>query len=284
MNLTSQEMPSNRKEVFWDILKLRFDCLIKLGLVLFLSTIPHLINTFFHQLQVDRVFQMMEAEEVTTALGEQRISSLLLVENALNILFLGLIGFVVGGAITIIKRLIWAEGIHFLHDFGKGIRDNGKQAMALFAGLGILLFLIQSAKRGEASSTGRIASLYQVLSIGAMGIGLVLLMPIFGFALSQIAYYEDRLSRRSIVGFRLYALTMPRTLLTILLSLSPLLLILIPNFPIQFVVRIGLVIVVAPLQLLAWMCYSLSVFDRFINRDKYPEIAGKGLWEHNKQK
>ena len=181
----------------------------------------------------------------------------------------------VSGVAFVIRQLVWGEGVFFMQDVIEGIKTNGLYyALTAFI-LGLLVFLQNTFLPVQSNGY------YIAIPILA---GLFILPPM-GFVLSQIVVYKNNYLKYLSNGFFLYIKTVPTTLLFLLLFLIPgiLGLDLIP-FIAKYIILLVFMLFFAPLLLTGWFLYSCYVFDKYVNKDLYPEIYDKGVYRKKTEK
>ena len=266
------DLPSNRGKQFFDILKNDWKVLVALGLIFFLFSLPFLTLEFFHWFIVGNLRVQLESQGIDEA---TIFSSLQLTEvfyELALILTNLIIAIPLAGSMRVLKRLVHAEGVLFRDDFVTGIKQNV---------LKFLLFMfIYSILRFTAQFTyiyiQNIPIFSDILRGVTAGILYVLFVPILLFMMCQHAIYKMgfwtnfknsyQLAIRSILGMLIFSFIIFGTYF-------------IKYIPLIYVVLIvwGFVILISPFYLLALSLFTMSKFDRYINKEYYPEVYRKGL-------
>ena len=91
INYEKDMLPKNRRELFFDVLKLQWSKLLLLGVLMYLCYLP------------------------------MYYSHLLMIIPAIAL----------AGLLRIIRQYAWEENVFFIHDFGQGIKQNAKQSVLL---------------------------------------------------------------------------------------------------------------------------------------------------------
>ena len=108
------------------------------------------------------------------------------------------------------------------------------------------------------------------------GIIFVFFVPILLFMFSQDAVYKMNVW----TNFKnSYQLAVRSILVMLIFSLLIFGTYFIRNIPLIYIVLIvwGFIIIVSPIYLLSLSLFTMTKFDRYINKDNYPEIYRKGL-------
>lgn len=80
-------------------------------------------------------------------------------------------------------------------------------------------------------------------------------------------------------SFVFVSATLPKQLLLILIAIVILSVQFIPKLGTQFLLLSAIIIGFFPLLILIWFLFSCSLFDEHINREHFPELYKKGLWD-----
>lgn len=269
---TISQLPKNRKEVFFDCLKVRYDLFLKIGLVLFIFGLPIIIILFYHYFLHLNVYQQF----IEGSIDENTYYNLVIAyRNIKNLLLIaGLTVFSIGiaGAIRVIRLLIWYEGISFTYDFYLGIKQNIKHVSLLFL-LGGLINFINGLSINETIKQ----PLFIIVENLPLIISIVFLLPIGLLVLSQITIYADKFIKYLRNGFTLYLLTFIKTIIVIIGLFSPLLLLFFNILIVKIIAVLFLFIIYLPIGLVIWQLYSCSIFDKYINQKNYPHLVNKGI-------
>jgi len=275
LDFKESSLPSNRKELFFDILKYNFKLLLKLGLILTLFAIPFicvmLLKDFY---EYNSYAQFIDG--VISA--EQYKSNLLmndLLFDAINCFVLGIFGLGIAGVIKIVKRLCFLEPVFFTDDLKSGIKDNGKSMFPLFFIFGLII-LIDNFSANIISN--------KIISIIPLCITISIIIPILMICMISFAIYKVKFTKSIYVSFLLYVRTFFKTLLVYVCCLLPFAVLFIPNILIKWGIIIIILIIIAPIILVGLFDYCCFVFDKYINATQYPEIYRKGLIDKESKK
>ena len=267
-----QSLPTNRKEVFFDLLKYRKMSLFALSCYTFMFFIPLAVDLFY--------FNYLESMAIVADKFEYLFS--LIFYSMLIMLPCMVIGFIgLAGAFYVAKKMVWQEGVSLASDFFKGVKENWKHAVISGVIFGLVLFVLIVG--------GSYLYIYAQVAPVVKGIGLgalILLFLMFGMVIAlnftQGVYYENpygvtlknSFSFLGLLNWKVFLIYLLSTGVVVTLGLFNLLTLAIGL--ILFAVLNGVVIVLYTLV-------SHSAFDKYINKEHYPDMVGKGLYKNDKE-
>ena len=267
-----QSLPTNRKEVFFDLLKYRKMSLFALSCYTFMFFIPLAVDLFY--------FNYLESMAIVADKFEYLFS--LIFYSMLIMLPCMVIGFIgLAGAFYVAKKMVWQEGVSLASDFFKGVKENWKHAVISGVIFGLVLFGLIVG--------GSYLYIYAQVAPVVKGIGLgalILLFLMFGMVIAlnftQGVYYENpygvtlknSFSFLGLLNWKVFLIYLLSTGVVVTLGLFNLLTLAIGL--ILFAVLNGVVIVLYTLV-------SHSAFDKYINKEHYPDMVGKGLYKNDKE-
>lgn len=259
---TIKNMPHNRIQVFFDIIKNRSSMLLLLGIFLFIFSIPLMLIEYFSNVAVSNLDANVEYNEIAILIHSQNF-----------LIIIGLIIFSIGlaGACKIIRMLIWQEGIIFISDFKNGIKSNAKGFMLTAAIVGILNFLL-----------GVIIYEQEINQFAFLAIIVVIIfyLPTVVFTLNQTVIYNltylAKTKNSFLLAWRNWYTSIPVTIL----NLGIIFLFLIPDSTTYVILTFLIPIIVAPLLTLFTMLYTDTIFDKYINKGNFDEIIDKGIYRN----
>ena len=268
-DFTEDGLPSNRAEVFFDVIKIRFGTLIKAGLILLLFALPLLIVSFIKDSYLYSVQSAFSQGDMT----EAELSAFTFVTDAVyyvaEIICIVVFGVGLSGVLRVIRRIVWGEPVFFAHDLIDGIRmQGGRYALYTFF-LGLLNCL------------GGVITLLdfeaEFIKYIPFGINFAILLPPLLFALVESQIYNFRLLNEYKNGAILYLKTFFKTILATVILCLPLLFGLIEIIALKYIVVIVFFVFVLPLLLTGEFLYFNAVLDKYVNKETYPEIYDKGI-------
>ena len=265
-------LPRNRKELFFDLIKHRKMTLLTLSFFTFMFFIPLAVDLFY--------FNFLENVAVANGKEEQVFSyifySMVIMLPCMVIGFIGL-----AGAFYAVKKLVWQEGVMISYDFFRGIKENWLHGLINGMLFGIILFGFVVG--GEyLLIRGDLPPVIRGIGFG----GLILVMLTFGMIIplnfTQGVYYSNSYSRTLKNSFGFLGLLNWRILLTFLFSTGAVITLACLNM-ITLGVGLFLFALLNSVVITIYTLLSHSAFDKFINKDHYPDMVGKGLYKDNKE-
>ena len=265
-----QSLPSTRKEVFFDLLKYRKMSLFALSCYTFMFFIPLAIDLFY--------FNYLESMAIIAEKYEYLFSlifySMLIM---LPCMVIGFIGF--AGAFYTAKRMVWQEGISLASDFFRGIKENWKDALINGVIFGLVLFGLVVG--------GSYLLIYAPVTPVVRGIGLgalILFFLVFGMVIAlnftQCVYYENSYGVTLKNSFSFLGLLNWKVFLVFLFSTGVVVALGLFNL---ITLAIGLILFAFTnsVIIILYTLISHAAFDKYINKEHYPEMVNKGLYKHN---
>ena len=272
-------LPSNRIEVFFDVIRNHWKTLLSIGLFLLLFMIPFLTLEIIDEILSIQLIGMHQSEEIDSLTLSMYLQMTYFIVGIVKTLMLMIFSLGISGSVRLIKKLIWAEGIEFLHDFKVGIQENWRKMMRLFLLVGIVSTVNRTTPYILSQTTTLTELSYTALRSVLTSVSVLLLVPIAAFVFSQIVFYENRVLSMCINSIAFCGKT-------ILTTYGLLAIICIPyaivnhfcNISVQIIIYSFAVVILLPLILMIWLLYSCCIFDRYVNPTFYPEIIDKGIW------
>ena len=263
-----RNLPHNRKEAFFDLLKNRKMMMFALSCYVFMFFIPLAVDLFFF----NYLEAMAIASERTQDLFSWVFYSMLIM---IPCMMIGFIGF--AGAFYVAKKLVWQEGISIAVDFFNGIKENWRRAVINGFLFGIFLFGLVVG--------GTYLFVYSpaLPVVNGIGIGaLILFFLVFGMVISlnlaQDVYYANGMFATIKNSFCFLGLLNWKIILLFILTTGGVVVLGCFN---MITLAIGMVLF-AFLNAVVIILYTLiahSAFDKYINQEHYPEMVGKGLYK-----
>lgn len=263
-DFTEQQLPSNRKALFWDCIRVNFSVIVRLSLFTSFFMIPYLFAVMIGDSAVFNAYYA--AESLPQSDVDALLHSAQLITSGLKIVAVMLFFLLFSGIIQNVRQLLWQEPLFLWDDFKKGIKNNA----ITFISTAFLMMLPEFVL----SLTPNVEWM-NILK----GICAVTVIPIGGWVMAQAVYYRLGVmdSLRNSVVF--YIKAFPATLLLEILLLMPFYL--VETFVLHLMARYILILVLAavlivPLTMIG-ILYANSLFDRYINKENYPQLYKKGL-------
>lgn len=262
VDFTAAGLPSSRPALFWDILRNEHRKLFGAAVLLSLFLLPFIALHIFTDFEL-LMFQKNEVNEVWPHY----------IFLAALPLCTAIYGVGLGGVLRIIRRFCYLESVFFWEDFKLGLKQNAKQ-YALFSFLIGVCFSI--------CYLGRITHSEDILWNIPFGIFALILFPCLMFAFVPIATYSNSFMQNLSLSSRIYLKAFLTNLLPLILFLSPLFFEFIPDLAVKYIVFLLFSILVWPLFLLGFFLYQTYLLDKYINKEKFPELYDRGI--HRKEK
>ena len=263
-----QTLPTNRKEVFFDLLRNRKMFLFALSCYTFMFFIPLAVDLIY--------FNFLESMAISAEKYQYLFS--LIFYSMIIMLPCMVIGFIgLAGAFYVAKHLVWQDGISLASDFFKGIKENWKHALINGVIFGLVLFGLVVG--------GSFMLIYADVHAVVRGIGigaLIVLFLVFGMVtvlnFTQGVYYENSFGVTLKNSFSFLGLLNWKVLVIYLLSTGVVVTLGLFNF---LTLAIGLLLfaVLNSVVIVLYTLISHSAFDKYINQEHYPHMVNKGLYK-----
>ena len=271
-------LPNTRKDAFKDVYKHNFLTILKSGLTLLVSFIPLL--AFLVVMDVGKMGMTLDYY------SEEDLQGVLLLWDIIHtvgivILFI-LVVLALSGVLRVLKLLIYQEGIDYFYDFKQGIKENFKNFFLIyliFALLFLLTYLLQ------------LFFIRQIIGIVILVLFFIIFLPMVFWIYLTINIYETRFWDYIKNGFFFNFKNILFSLLYLLMIIWPMVvcflfaenIISIGVNLIYIVIKYVLLAVMAilyyPCLFVVALFFSCSKFDQYINKEQYPEIYRKGLYD-----
>ena len=265
-----QTLPRNRREVFFDLIKHRKMTLFSLSSFTFMFFIPLAVDLFY--------FNYVESLAIAADKKDHLFS--LLFYSMLIMLPCMIVGFIgLAGAFYVAKKMVWQEGISMAHDFSIGIKENWKHALINGVLFGLFLFGLVVGGSYLAIFTP-IQPIWTGIGIGAI----ILMFMLFGMVISlnftQDVYYQNTYMITMKNSFFFLALMNWKVLLIFLFSTGAVITLACFN---MITLGIGLLLfaILNSVVIILYTLVSHSAFDKYINKEHYPDMVNKGLYKEN---
>ena len=259
------DLPSNRRELFFDILKNQWRNLLILSLIFLILFLPLVISRYYNLIIINNIVNS----------GSDDIGALVFNSsfgyNFIVFIILIIVGIFYGGIARIYKKLAYNEGFFLGADFVKGIKENFKDYTFFFALYGILNLIIETLCINFLLENNYLYYFFKVINYAT-------LLPIFGICLSLGSIYTDSVFKKIKVACQIYIKYLFKILLMVAIFILPLALLLINSTSIQLFVPLIYSILYFPLAYLVFVLVLNSIFDEVINKKNFPNLVGKGMY------
>lgn len=262
------KLPHNRKELFFDLIKNRKMFLFSFSCFTFLFFIPLFIDFLCFSYMELAAYSLGDNDAIFSLL----FYSLIIAIPCNIILFIGL-----SGAFYVAKKIVWQEGITLAQDFLQGIKENAKYFILYSLVFSITLFglIIGGTYLIIMSSLSPIQS--------GIGVGiLIVVFIIFGilnnFAMTQTVYYKNSVGSNYKNAFIFLSTTNYKSFLLFIFTVGVTTFLCLLN-NLFLIISFLLIATLNSVIIILWTLISHSEFDKYINKDNYPEFVNKGLYK-----
>ena len=274
-------LPNTRKDAFKDVYKHNFLTILKCGVALLVTMIPVLVFSIF--MDIGRL-------GMTTAYySEEDLVGVLFMWNIFHsvglFILLAVVVLFLAGIIRVLKLVIYQEGVDFFYDLKIGIKENCP-TMLVFYLIYMLIFYVTYYLQ--------LLFLNPYIGLVVLAIFFVLFTPMLIWAYFVIAVYQTKFWDYIKNSFFFYMKSIGYSLLFVFIIIWPFVLsmlvsdsmISIPISPLYIAIKNVIHIIMAifyyPCAIIVGLLFAFSKFDNYINKDNYPEIYRKGLYEPKK--
>ena len=260
-------LPSNYLELFFDTIKQNWQRIILMGIMLFIFFLPTLVCLFisdYYFLQLSTSTSYSQAE-----IDALRITS----RNLFDIgICVGIIisSFGISGLSRVNLLVAREEGLFFFKDLNKGIRQNLKSNILFFTIYAVLLYCSLLVINNVNSAYLKFIPLAVVQTI---------FFPALLVNIETTSIYAWKIKDSFRNAFIIYIKNFFVVIIFALLYTAIILFNLIPYIFLKYVLIGITIILVYPFINLALRVYFNKILDRDINKDNYPEIYKRGIYE-----
>lgn len=263
-NLTKglASLPTNRKELFFDIIKQRWRTLFLIGIIFFFCFIPFLIFLFLRRINFNYLIKQ-NADAYQLIINNVLYFSFAVISLIIPTIFLG-------GILKNLKNLSFNEPIFFKEDFFSGIKENFFSIF--FSSLLFCFFLLGTL------FIISIDSVDVVIKGLAVGILIFIFFPLLCLTFHQTILYNNKFKDYLFNSVLLYIKNFLYLIFFSLINFLPLLFCFVSN-PLVFITcLVFYFLFVEPFVLLFDILFLNYLFDKSLNKDYYPKIYQKGLY------
>lgn len=271
-------LPSTRKEVFLDVLKIHWRSFLGYAFLFVLFTIPfHVlgINEDIIQMNMMRDFVDMTSEQQQSA-----IVQLLSIKNTsavLNIVSFIIFSVFLSGMLRVVRQYSWEENVFFGFDMIEGIKQNIRQVLPLFVLVGIINSFIVYAWNYLILTTDGTLTILLAMAVCAV---IIIGLPTLAYTLVCVSLYNNSLIGHIKLGAVMAFKAPFKSFCMLVLFFLPFALVIVPNIICHIIGRlIGSFCL--PTLLLAWYLFALDRLDEFVNKTKFPDLVGRGTFSNN---
>lgn len=266
------QLPQTRKDQFFFIVKNQYLSLLLIGFILVLCLLPFIVTAYFKARFEIGFYQLFQAGELSQEDYNSSINVLMLYASGIELLLTFVLSIGISGTNRIIKLMVSGEGVIFKRDFIYGIKQNYLNTSLLMFIFGVILVLCRFVSA---------FFLEYMLGIPFYILLILLVIPVFMLAGVFSSCYDGNVFQCIGNSVKLYSaywwkyLLMSLAIFTVIYGLTYLEII-----PILMAgIHIVLAVLVLPLYLLVLFEISLSCFDKYINRENFPDDYNAGLYK-----
>ena len=260
------ERPKTRLAQYFDVFRHNFVELLKLSL----------LQTVFNMPLIATVVSFWILLKNSTDFGS--LMMVFIITSAA--LFVSMVSSFTGltGVFYCLKKICYAEGEYASSSFFVGLREDWKKGLltGLIAGLSIgggfigIFFMYFYMSDINASIAG--------FGIAILAIQALVVLMISYYAIGQIIIYENKFR---FVLKNAFIMTLMRFHINLLLFIiyPGIFIALFAIMDVTMYVGVVLLVFLVVVFHLMWVCNILGAFDKFINKENYPDFYRKGLYK-----
>lgn len=285
-------LPTNRWQLFWDIIKGRIGKVVIINLLILLFCLPMIALFVFYNVTMQSQGLAgpygtnlgIGYPAIPDVTGQWEGMSLIL-----NILFFGgavlascIAAVGLAGGMYVIRNLLWTEGIFVANDFWKGIKLNYSNSLlaCVFFTLFMFLTVYVWSVVDYFTALGAYTPWFTVAKVVCV-IALVLaaLMSLWMISLG-VTYYQKKLALIK-NAFIMMVGTLPQSIFFAVVAIAPFALIITGVSILASVGYVFMILIGFSYALLVWLDFSQWAFDKFINPTLKGAKVGRGLYNPN---
>ena len=260
-------LPSNYLELFFDTIKQNWQRIILMGIMLFIFFLPALACLFIN----DYYFLQLST---SSSYSQSEIDALRITSR--NLFDIGVcVGIVISsigisGLSRVNLLIAREEGLFFFKDLNKGIKQNIKSNIIFFIVYAVLLYCCLLVINNVNSAYLKFIPFAVVQTI---------FFPVLLINIETTSIYSWKLKDSFRNAFIIYIKNFFIFILFAFLYTAVVLFNLIPYIFLKYILIALSIILIYPFINLALRVYSNKILDRDINKENYPEIYKKGIFE-----
>lgn len=261
-------MPHNRRELFFDVLKQRWRTVYFLGIIFFLTLLPTLLVLYFQDAVNLNIYTNISMSDETKI---AQIFQYSLFFNGLIALTLLVVPIFLGGILRNFRNLSYEEPVFLKEDFGKGIKDSIGQLMLSSIIYSIIIFGCLVA-----ISAPVVSGIIKGILLSILGL---IATPLHIILICQTYVYKNKYRFLLLNSILLYIKYFFWMLLIGVIYFIPITFVLFIGNPIiKYSAIVLYLALIYPLVMLFTVILMNYIFDKGINEKNYPEIANKGIY------
>ena len=266
------DLPLNRRQQFFDIIKNDWKTLLWMGLILLFFSIPYLTVDVLHWFIKINLPAQLKADGGTYAMVASGLMLTDILYEAILVVASLFIAVPLAGIARVLKRLVHGEGVLFKNDFFDGIKMNVWQFLVLMFIYAVLRFAVQLVFIYIQGIPYMAEIVYGV----SMAILYIVFVPILLFMFAEGSIYKMKFT----MNFKNSSQLAFNSILWMMIFSALIFGVYFMREIYHPILRVGLdalLILLSPLYLLALSLFTMSRFDKYINQENYPDFYRKGL-------
>lgn len=260
------DLPSNRKELFFDILKNQWRNLLLLSLIVMVILLPLVILRYYNMVIITNMLNSNNIENIRNNVFNSYVAY-----NVINSFLIVICGILFGGVLRIYKKLSYNDGFFLGADFIKGVKENFKDFVVIFSIYAFINFLLEILCVNFLLDNNYLYYFFKVINY-------FIICPIVLIWVSLSSIYSDKVFVKLKSSYKLYIRYLFKILLVFIILVLPLFFLFIGNSYIQLFLPIGYSILYFPYAYLIFVLFMNYIFDEQINKKNFPDLVGKGMF------
>jgi len=260
------DLPSNRKELFFDILKNQWRNLLLLSLIVMVILLPLVILRYYNMVIITNMLNSNNIEDIRNNVFNSYVAY-----NVINSFLIVICGVLFGGVLRIYKKLSYNDGFFLGADFIKGVKENFKDFVVIFSVYAFINFLLEILCVNFLLDNNYLYYFFKVINY-------FIICPIVLIWVSLSSIYSDKVIVKLKSSYKLYIRYLFKILLVFIILVLPLFFLFIGNSYIQLFLPIGYSILYFPYAYLIFVLFMNYIFDEQINKKNFPDLVGKGMF------
>lgn len=268
-------LPQNRKDQFFNLLKNQYFTIFKIGLLLLLFLIPFLACDLIRNLFDNGFYNSFLEKTITEEEYHFYLFLDLMIQTGIEFVFIPLLSVAIAGFNGLLREMVEGGNILFFADFKIGVKNNYKITLIVSLVFGAILAIVRFV-------VNYFIGLYFVM-IPVYSIFILFIIPLTIIPLIFTAYYQGNYFNVLNNSMKLYPSYWWQYLLISSISFGVVIGMnlgfdgnLLPYL--KTIVYAVIIIIVIPLAMLLLHSISISLFDKRINPEYYPENLSRGLY------
>lgn len=270
-----EQLPQTRRSQFFNILKNQYLTILKCGAFLLLGVLLFIATDFARNLVDATFFRELSDSVITEKEYHFYIFIDLIAQTGLEVFFVPVFSLILSGVNNVIKNMVQGGYVLFMYDFKQGVKDNYKNTTIISLIFGVFVLLARFVFYWFVGK--------YFISIPVYAVLVLFVIPLAIISNVFTAYYQGGFFNVISNSTKLYSPYWWQYLIISILffgfifglntSLDG---VVLPY--IKTMIYLVFAVFVLPIMILIIHEISVSMFDRYINDEIYPEIYHKGLY------